>query len=274
MFYVNANGASIPAIGFGTYLIKGGDATRMVRATLEMGYRHIDTAQIYGNEAEVGEGLATSGIARKDIFLTTKVWVKNFKTANFATSVEESLKKLGTDYIDLLLLHWPSPVVPLADQIGALNAVKMAGKVRHVGVSNYTSTLLAEASALSDAPLVTNQIEYHPYLDQSKVIAAAQKLGMCVTAYFAMAEGNVLHEPLIQDIAAKHGKSPAQIGLRWIIQQENLMVLSKTMSEERAKQNFDIFDFELTADEMNALHGLAKPDGRLLSPTGLAPEWD
>ena len=246
----------------------------MVQATLEMGYRHIDTAQIYGNEAGVGQGITASGVPRKEIFLTTKVWVKNFKTTNFAASVDESLKKLGTDYVDLLLLHWPSPVVPLADQIAALNAVKNAGKVRNIGVSNYNTTLLAEASTLSEAPLVTNQIEYHPYLDQSKVIQAARELGMCITAYFALAEGKVLHDPLIQEIAAKHGKSPAQVALRWVIQQENLVVLSKTVSEERARQNLAIFDFDLTNDEMAALHGLAKPDGRLLNPDRLAPEWD
>ena len=274
MFNVNANGANIPALGFGTFRIENDDAARMVQAALEMGYRHIDTAQIYGNEEGVGRGLAASGIARKDIFLTTKVWVKNFKTANFAASVDESLKKLGTDYVDLLLLHWPSPVIPLAEQIGSLNAVKKAGKVRHIGVSNYNTTLLAEASALSEAPLVTNQIEYHPYLDQTKVLTAARERGMCVTAYHAMAEGKVLHDPMIREIAARHGKSAAQVALRWIIQQDDLVVLSKTVNEERARENFALFDFELTADEMAALHGLAQADGRMLSPDRLAPEWD
>lgn len=273
MFNVNANGASIPAVGFGTWQIEGGDAIRMVRHALAVGYRHIDTAQIYGNEAEVGEAIRTAGIPRDEIFLTTKVWVKNFKTSNFAASVDDSLQKLKTDYVDLLLLHWPSPVIPLADQIASLNAVRKAGKVRHIGLSNYTTTLLAEARALSEAPFVTNQIEYHPYLDQSKVIAAAQAAGMCITAYSPMAAGRVVNEPLLLDIAARHGKSATQVALRWIVQQGHV-VLTKSASEARATANLAIFDFELSAAEMAAISSLARPDGRTISPDRLAPAWD
>lgn len=273
MLDVNANGARIPALGFGTWRIEGDDAVRMVRHALAAGYRHIDTAQIYGNEAKVGAAIAASGVPRSEIFLTTKVWVKNFKTANFAASVEDSLKKLQTDYVDLLLLHWPSPVVPMADQLGALNAVKQAGKVRHIGVSNYNTALLKQAVALSETPLVTNQVEFHPYLDQSKVVAATQAAGMCLSAYSPMAEGKVLNEPLLQDIALRHRKTAAQVALRWIVQQGHV-VLSKTASEERATANLAIFDFELTADEMAAMRTLARPDGRTISPDRLAPEWD
>lgn len=273
MITVTANGASIPALGFGTWKLEGDDAVRMVRHALSAGYRHIDTAQIYGNEAEVGEALKTSGVPRQDIFLTTKVWVKNFKTANFAPSVEESLQKLKTDYVDLLLLHWPSPVIPLEDQIASLNAVKKSGKVRHIGVSNYSTALLAQARELSPSPFVTNQVEYHPYLDQSKVIAATHAAGMCLTAYSPMAAGKVLNEPLLKDVAAKYGKSVPQVVLRWIVQQGHV-VLSKTANEERATNNLAIFDFELTMDEMAAISGLAHPDGRTISPDRLAPEWD
>lgn len=273
MLEVTANGARIPALGFGTWRIEGADAVRMVRHALAAGYRHIDTAQIYGNEAEVGEALASSGVPRSEIFLTTKVWVKNFKTANFANSVNDSLQKLRTDYVDLLLLHWPSAVVPMADQFGALNAVKQAGKVRHIGVSNYNTALLKQAIAASDAPLVTNQVEFHPYLDQSKVVAATQTAGMCLSAYSPMAEGKVLHEPLLQDIATRHGKTAAQVALRWVIQQGHV-VLSKTLSEQRADANLAIFDFELPPEEMAAIGALARPDGRTISPERLAPEWD
>jgi diketogulonate reductase-like aldo/keto reductase len=273
MQIVSANGASIPALGFGTFRVPGPDTERMVAHVLRNGYRHIDTAQIYGNEAEVGDGIRHSGIARADLFLTTKVWVENYRHEAFVASVDESLKKLKTDYVDLLLLHWPNASVPLAEQIGALNDVARAGKVRHIGVSNFNRVLMREAAALSELPLVTNQVEYHPYLDQSAVIETARSLGMSVTAYYAMADGKVLSDTPLKEIASRHGKSVAQIVLRWIVQQ-GLVVLSKTVSESRAMENAAIFDFALTQDEMAAIHALSRPDGRIVSPDGLAPVWD
>jgi len=271
---VTANGAKIPALGFGTFRMPGPDTLRMVPHVLKLGFRHIDTAQIYGNEAEVGEGIAASGVARGDIFLTTKVWVDNYPHDAFLASVDESLRKLKTDYVDLLLLHWPNEAVPLAAQIGALNEVRNAGKVRHIGVSNFNTALMAEAIRLSEAPLVTNQIEVHPYLDQSKVIGAARAAGLAVTAYYAMADGKVFADPVLKDIAGRHGRSVAQVVLRWLVQQDGMVVLSKTVNEARAGENLAIFDFELSRDEMAAIHALAKPDGRLVSPKGLAPRWD
>jgi len=273
MQIVSANGASIPALGFGTFRVPGPATERMVAHVLRNGYRHIDTAQIYGNEAEVGDGIRHSGIARADLFLTTKVWVENYRHEAFVASVDESLKKLKTDYVDLLLLHWPNATVPLAEQIGALNDVARAGKVRHIGVSNFNRVLMREAAALSELPLVTNQVEYHPYLDQSAVIETARSLGMSVTAYYAMADGKVLSDTPLKEIASRHGKSVAQIVLRWIVQQ-GLVVLSKTVSESRAMENAAIFDFALTQDEMAAIHALSRPDGRIVSPDGLAPVWD
>jgi diketogulonate reductase-like aldo/keto reductase len=273
MHLVNANGASIPALGFGTFRVPGPDTERMVSHVLKHGYRHVDTAQIYGNEAEVGDGILRSGVARADLFLTTKVWVENYKHAAFVASVEDSLKKLKTDYVDLLLLHWPNDAVPLAEQIGALNEVAKAGKVRHIGVSNFNRALMMEAAKLSERLLVTNQVEYHPYLDQSQVIETARSLGMSATAYYAMADGKVLNDPVLKAIAGRHGKSVAQVVLRWIVQQ-GLVVLSKTVSEVRAQENATIFDFELTAEEMAAIHALAEPKGRIVSPDGLAPVWD
>ncbi|WP_119679401.1 aldo/keto reductase [Indioceanicola profundi] len=274
MHMVSANGAQIPAIGYGTFRVGGEDVLRMVPHVLSLGYRHIDTAQIYGNEAQVGEGIQASGVKRGDIFLTTKVWVDKYRHDDFLASVDESLRKLRTDYVDLLLLHWPNEAVPLAEQISALNAVKAAGKVRHIGVSNFNTALMAEAVRLSDAPIVTNQIEYHPYLDQTRVLEAARKAGMSVTAYYAMADGKILADPVLKEIAARHGKSVARLVLRWVVQQDGLIVLSKTVGEARAAENFAIFDFELSAEEMAAIHGLARPDGRIVSPAGLAPAWD
>lgn len=274
MFNVSAHGAEIPAIGFGTFRMPGADVLRMVPAVLKLGYRHVDTAQIYGNEAEVGEAIKNSGVSRGDIFLTTKVWVDKYKHDDFVKSVDESLSKLKTDYVDLLLLHWPKSDVPLAERIGALNEVREAGKVRNIGVSNFSSALMAESVKLSKAPIVTNQIEYHPYLDQSIVLKAARESGMSITAYYAMADGKIINDPVVKDIAAAHGKSEAQIVLRWLIQQEGVITLSKTVSEERARNNFEIFDFELTNGEMQALHALAKPGGRIVNPGHLAAKWD
>lgn len=274
MHTVTANGATIPALGFGTFRMPGPDVLRIVPHALKLGFRHVDTAQIYGNEAEVGEAMAGSGVARGDVFLTTKVWVEHYKHDAFLKSVDESLKKLRTDYVDLLLLHWPNEAVSLAEQIGALNEVKQAGKVRHIGVSNFTTAMMAESVKLSTAPLVTNQIEYHPYINQTLVIDAARKAGMAVTGYYGMADGKVFADPVLKEIAARHGKSVAQVVLRWLVQQDGVIALSKTVGEARAVENFAIFDFALTAEDMAAIHALAKPDGRIVSPEGLAPVWD
>lgn len=268
------DGAAIPALGLGVFRMAAEDTVRMVQTALRLGYRHIDTAQIYDNEAEVGHGLAASGVPRDEVFVTTKVWVDHYRGADFRQSVQDSLARLRTDYVDLLLLHWPSAKVPLAEQIAALNEVHASGRARHIGVSNFTTALMREAAALSAAPLANNQVEYHPYLDQSAVRAEAQRLGMSITAYYGMADGKVLQEPVIGAIARRLGKTPAQIALRWLVQQDNVIALSKTLRAERAADNASIFDFELDAADMRALAGLARPDGRLVSPEGLAPQWD
>lgn len=271
---VKANGADIPALGFGTFRMPGNEVLEIVPQALRLGFRHVDTAQIYGNEAEVGTALQQSGVARSDIFLTTKVWVDKYARGSFAASVEESLKKLKTDYVDLLLLHWPGSPVPLAEQVEGLNAVRDAGKVRHIGISNFNTSQMNEAARLSKAPLVTNQVEYHPYLDQTKVLDDARRLGMSITAYYAMANGKVPKDPLLQDIASRHNKTAAQVVLRWLIQQQGVVTLSKTATASRLQENFDVFDFNLTEGEMKAIHGLARPDGRIVNPEGLAPVWD
>lgn len=274
MDIVTANGASLPALGFGTFRMPGEEVLKILPLALKVGFRHVDTAQIYGNEAEVGEAIAGSGIPRGDIFLTTKVWVDKFAHKDFIPSVDESLKKLRTDHVDLLLLHWPQSPVPLAEQIGALNEVVQAGKVRHIGVSNYNTELMGEAVRLSKAPIVTNQVEYHPYLDQQKVLSAARSYGMSVTAYYAMANGKVPKEPLLADIGARYGKTAAQVVLRWLVQQQGVVTLSKTATESRLGENFAVFDFILTGDEMAAIGALARPDGRIVNPGHLAPKWD
>ncbi|MCX8998514.1 aldo/keto reductase [Rhizobiaceae bacterium BDR2-2] len=274
MHVVPSNGANIPALGFGTFRMPEDEVLAILPKAIALGFRHIDTAQIYGNEAAVGTAIAQSRVPRPDIFLTTKVWVDRFRRADLIASVDESLKKLKTDYVDLLLLHWPKSDVPLAERIGALNEVVKAGKARHIGISNFNAAMTEEAVSLSDVPLATNQVEYHPYLDQTKVIGAARKHGLSVTAYYVMADGRVPKDQLLREIGAAHGKTAAQVALRWVVQQEGLVALSKTATESRLKENFDIFDFALTDHEMQAIHAMAQPDGRIVDPAELAEAWD
>ncbi|ANH03481.1 aldo/keto reductase [Shinella sp. HZN7] len=271
---VNANGAHIPELGFGTFRMPEPEVLAILPKALAEGFTHVDTAQIYENEAAVGAAIEKSGIARDSLFLTTKVWVDNYGRDRFAASVEESLKKLGTDHVDLLLLHWPNEAVSLEAQIGELNAVRERGLARNIGVSNFNSALMAEAVRLSTAPLATNQVEYHPYLDQMKVLEAAETYGMALTAYYAMADGKVPNDPVLKEIGAAHGKSAAQVVLRWLIQQPDVVALTKTATESRIAENLAIFDFVLSPDEMMRIHRLARPDGRIVSPDGLAPAWD
>jgi diketogulonate reductase-like aldo/keto reductase len=271
---VNVQGARIPVLGYGTYGMTRPDMLRMVPVALKAGFRHIDTAQIYRNEGEVGECVAASGIPRAEVFITTKVWVTNYPPRAFAASVEESLRKLRTDYIDLLLLHWPNDSLPLGDQIGALNAVARAGKVRYIGVSNFNRALMAQAIALSETPLVTNQFEYHPYLNQSLLIDATRGAGLAVTGYCGMAVGRVLSDPVLAAIASRHRRSIAQIVLRWLIQQDGVVALSRTTNESRLAENLAVFDFELDAADMAAIHARAQSGSRIVDPPGLAPDWD
>lgn len=274
MHNIVANGASIPALGFGTFRMSGAEVAEVLPAALAQGFRHVDTAQIYGNEDAVGAAIAASGVARDQIFLTTKVWVTNFAADRFAASVEESLTKLGTDHVDLLLLHWPGGSdVPRAVQIDQLNRVQARGLTRHIGVSNYSIAQMNEAVRLSDAPLVTNQVEYHPYLSQAALLDAALARGMSLTAYYSLADGKVAQDPMLQEIGRAHGKTAAQVALRWLIQQPGVAALTKTARIARLPENFGIFDFELNETEMAAIYALARPDGRLVSPEGLAPIW-
>jgi 2,5-diketo-D-gluconate reductase B len=274
MKMVTANGAHIPALGFGTYGMAREDMLRTIPAALDAGFRHIDTAQIYRNEAEVGESVQASGLDRQEVFLTTKVWVANYARDAFAASVDDSLRKLRTDYIDLLLLHWPCVNTPLPEQIDGLNAAVKAGKVRHIGVSNFNRRLLADAVRLSDAPIVTNQVEYHPYLNQQLLIDECYRLGVSVTAYCGMAVGRVFEDPVLLAIASRLGKTVAQIVLRWLVQQDGVIALSRTTSPKRIPANLDMFGFELSPEDMHAISRLASDDSRIVSPTGLSPAWD
>jgi len=254
--------------------MKAAEIYRVIPEALRAGFRHIDTAQIYANEGEIGDRVTASGIPRSEIFLTTKVWVSNYSERHFEASVNESLRKLKTDYIDLLLLHWPGSNVSLAEQIAGLNAVVRTGKVRHIGVSNFNRALMTEAIRLSAAPLVTNQFEYHPYLNQALLIDSTLQAGLAVTGYCGMAIGRVFSDPTLKQIAARHNKTIAQIVLRWLVQQRNTIALSRTTQIDRLTQNIAVFDFELDGADMAAIHALATADSRIVDPAGLAPLWD
>jgi diketogulonate reductase-like aldo/keto reductase len=273
MDIVRAHGAQIPALGFGVFRMSDAEVEAVVPAALEAGFRHFDTAQIYQNEAALGRALAAAGARREDLFLTTKVWVDNYSKDKFAASVDESLDKLKVEQVDLLLLHWPADKVAIADQVAMLNEVQAAGKTRFIGVSNQNVAQMRESIALSKAPIVTNQVEAHPYLDQTAVAAATKQAGVAITTYFGMADGAVPRDPVLQKMGAKYGKSAAQVALRWLVQQ-GYIALSKTAKPERVAENFAIFDFALTEPDMAAIGKLARRDGRLVSPPGLAPAWD
>jgi len=274
MHDVHAHGARIPALGFGTFQLEPDDAHRMVRYALGIGYRHIDTAQMYRNEEAVGRGIQDAGLGRDAVFLTTKVWVDRFADGDLQRSVEESLKRLDTGYVDLLLLHWPNPDIALADTIKALNEVRAAGMARHIGVSNFNIALLEQAVALSSAPLVTNQVEYHPFLDQTPVQRALSHHHMALTAYCPLAQGRVFGDATLERIAHAHDKSPGQVALRWLLQQEGVVAIPRSKREAHADANRAIFDFALTDTEMAEINALRSARGRLISPSSLAPDWD
>jgi 2,5-diketo-D-gluconate reductase B len=216
MDVVNAHGAVIPKLGFGTFPLKNDDARRMVAHALNAGYRHIDTAQMYGNESEVGEAIAiaNASVQREDVFLTTKVWPDNFGDGPLQKSVEESLTKLRVDAVDLLLLHWPKFDRPLDETVRALNAVHRAGLARNIGVSNFTVTLISDAWAATEVPLVNNQVEYHPYVNQGPVLNVVRERGMSLTAYMPNARGTVFDDETLRAIGDPHGKTPGQVALR------------------------------------------------------------
>ena len=270
---VHAHGAAIPAIGLGTFLAQGEGCSEAVSFALKNGYRHIDTAPRYENEEAVGEGLRRSGVPRGEIFLTTKVWWDRLGEGDLQRSAEDSLRKLGVDQVDLLLIHWPNPEIPLAESIAALNDAKRRGYAKHIGVSNFTVAHLNEAWRLTQEPLVCNQCEWHPSLDQAKLRAVVRGYGMIFTAYSPIGRGVYGEIPAVSAIAKKYGKTASQIVLRWNVQHEGSVAIPKSVTPERMLSNLDIFDFTLTDAEMAALTALGSREGRLVKPD-FAPAWD
>jgi 2,5-diketo-D-gluconate reductase B len=270
---VKAHGASMPAIGFGTGGL-GARAAESTAAALKAGYRHLDCARKYGTEEGVGEGIRATKVPREEIFITTKVSHENLRAADFARSTETSLRALGVGYVDLLLVHWPNPEIPLPETMDALAQMKRQRLTRHVGVANFPSALLEEAVRLCPEPLIADQVEYHAHLDQSKMLGTCRRHGMILTAYCPLGRERLMTDPVLAEIARAKGRSVAQIALRWLVQQANVVPIPRSTDPKHLAENLDVFDFTLTPEEMADIAALRRADARVANPKGRAPEWD
>ena len=271
MTYIDVQGVAVPALGFGTWQLRGEDGCHAVAVALDVGYRHLDTAREYDNEAEVGRALRASGVPREDVFLTTKVWRDDLTYRAVLRETARSLDRLGTDYVDLLLVHWPNEDVELEETLDAFQEVRERGRTRLIGVSNFTPALLEAALALVP-DLACNQVEYHPFLGQDALLAVVREHGLFLTAYSPLARGRVASEWAIQEIAAVHGRSTEQVALRWLLQQDRVAAIPRSSNPEHIRMNFEVFDVALSAEEMTTISGLARGE-RLIDPA-FAPTWE
>jgi diketogulonate reductase-like aldo/keto reductase len=261
------NAFEIPKIGLGTYQLTGKSAIQMIEDAIRLGYRHIDTARMYGNETEVGKAVKACDVPRQHIFITTKIWPSEFERLLRAT--EDSLWQLKTDYIDLLLLHWPQDEDANKRALEQLHQAMLKGYAKYIGVSNFTLNQLEQAMPV--APVICNQVEYHPYLSQEKMLAFLKQHDMFLTAYSPLAIGKVMKDKTLTLLAEKYAKSISQVTLRWLVQQ-GVVAIPKASSKERMQQNLGIFDFELSGEDMNAVFALSS--GRRLRNPDFAPRWD
>ncbi|WP_458187307.1 aldo/keto reductase [Haladaptatus sp. NG-WS-4] len=250
MDYETVNGEEIPKIGLGTWQMQGATCRNAVQTALEMGYRHVDTAQAYGNERQVGQAIALSDVDREDVFLTTKVWPMHRKYGDIVDSVHESLARLGTEYVDLLLIHWPNPIASTRLVMRALSDLRSDGLARHIGVSNFDTDQLAAARTEASAPIVTDQVQFHPYNPQPDLLDYCRDHDVLLTAYSPLAQGGVMHDHVLTQLGTKYDKTPAQVALRWVVQQDGVITIPKSTSREHLEQNLAVFDFELTETEM------------------------
>ncbi|MEP0942580.1 MAG: aldo/keto reductase [Rhizobiaceae bacterium] len=271
---LKANGAEIPALGLGTFGLKGPQCVDIVTKALRAGYRHIDTAAFYENEEPIGAAIAASGIPRDELFITTKVWPSEISQGAFQKSVEASLSRLGLEQVDLLLIHWPPQNDDIAEWARLLCEAARKGQARHIGVSNFTTTLLDKMVEACELPLVVNQVECHPYLDQTKIRAACSRHGMALMAYCPLGKGReLIEEPVITALASEYERSPAQIVLRWHIQHQDAGAIPKTATPERLLGNLDIFDFELSDADMARINTLKENHIRICDYL-FSPQWD
>ena len=246
-------GERVPSIGLGTWGLSGRTCRLAVYRALEMGYRHIDTARKYGNERRIGEALAASSVDRDEVFVTTKVWGRNATHEGVHESARESLDRLGVEYVDLLLLHWPNPRVPIEESMLALAELRDEGIARHIGVSNFGPSRLRRARRASDAPLFANQAPFHPYKPQTELVEQCRRREMVLIAYSPLSHGGVSHDPVLRIIGERYDKTPAQVALRWVIQHDGVVAIPRATSPIHQRENLDVFDFELTDDEMDRI---------------------
>ena len=272
MLYWNTlSGQKIPKIGFGTWQISPQDAKQAVTNAISIGYRHIDTAQKYGNESEVGEAIKTASTPREDIFLVTKIWRDYLSPDQVLSSFEESLKKLKTDYVDLVLIHWPNPKFPLKPTCETLLSLIEQKKIRHFGISNFNAKLMAEVKEYK--PLC-NQVEYHPFLNQDILLKKVDEYNMFLTAYSPLARGDVFKHPQLIELGQKYGKSPGQVTLRWLVSQKNVVAIPKANQKEHALSNFNIFDFQLSSEDIQTIDKLTLSNLRAVNPPWHETGWD
>lgn len=250
MDHVTVQGVDVPALGLGTWRLRGDDCYDAVSTALELGYRHVDTAQAYDNERTVGWAIADSDVDREDLFLVTKLTGTNRRHDAVLRSVEESLARLRTDHVDLLLVHFPRPGVPLAETLGAMDELVAAGKVDHVGVSNFGLDRLDRARALSDAPIFADQVQYSPYWPRTDLLDYCTIHDVLLTAYSPLAHGALVDDPELTAVGRRYGKSAAQVALRWLVQQDGVCAVPKATSRAHLAENLEIFDFELSDEEM------------------------
>lgn len=256
MEYLKIQGATVPVIGLGTWALRGKKCTETIHTALELGYRHIDTAQMYGNESAIGKALAETTVPREEIFLTTKIMESNLRHENVLRSVQGSLRQIQTDYADLLLIHWPNRSVPISETIQAMNTLQDDGMVKHIGVSNFSVSQIRKAQDASGTPILTNQVEFHPLREQQAILEYCMENNLILTAYSPLAKGRVTRNSTLADIGRPYGKTPAQIALRWLIQQKNVAAIPKASGREHLEQNLDVFDFELSPDEVRRIRDL------------------
>ncbi|MGI9549155.1 MAG: aldo/keto reductase [Bdellovibrionales bacterium] len=272
MLYWTHNTIKIPKLGFGTWKLENQEAVEAVTTALEEGYRHIDTASIYSNEKQVGQALKDVAIPREDLFLTTKIWRDYLSKDLIFKEAQKSLKNLKLDYLDLLLIHWPHPNFPLEQSLQALEALVKNQQVRLIGVSNFPCELLLKARKISPS-LITNQVEYHPFLSQTPLLEVVQKQRMFLTAYSSLARAEAVKSQQLQHIAQKYNKSTAQIVLRWLVEQTNVVSLVKSKNKKHIKDNFNIFDFQLEKKDQDKIYRLTHQKRRCVDPP-FAPQWD
>jgi diketogulonate reductase-like aldo/keto reductase len=254
--YATVRGVDVPKVGFGTARMTGEECREAVENALDLGYRHLDTAQMYDNEDAVGAALAASDVDRSEIFLTTKLNRGNLTREDALRSFEESLDRLGTDYVDLLLIHAPSDSVPVEETLGAMNDLQDEGSVEHVGVSNFSVEQLREAIRTSETSILTNQVKYHPYHPQDDLLNVCVEEDVLLTAYSPLAKGKVSDDETLAEIGDRYGKTAGQVALRWLVQQENVVTIPKAADRDHRRENVDVFDFELTDEEMDRVFEL------------------